>query len=146
MSQPSNESIVRRYFEAHAAHDYDTVGQLRHRDWTTEWPQSGERVRGHENDRAIMDNWPGGPPRNEALRIVGSEDRYVVTPLNTIHHVVGSGEAWWGDGTAVYPDGSTWFIVGLLQLCDGKVLCETWYFSAPIEAPAWRARWVERMA
>jgi hypothetical protein len=145
MTEPSNEDIVRRYFAAHAAHDYDTVGRLRHADWITEWPQSRERVRGVANDRAIMDNWPGGPPNNEEIRIVGSEDRWVLTPLNTIQRVVGSGDFWWGDGMAVYPDGSTWYVVGMLQLRDNKVSRETWYFGAPYEAPAWRAQWVERM-
>ena len=36
MSEPSNEEVVRRYFEAHVAHDYDKVGALRDSDWTTD--------------------------------------------------------------------------------------------------------------
>ena len=107
MAEPSNEAVVRRYLAAHAAHDYDTVGALRDPDWTVEWPQSGERVRGGANDRAIMDNWPGGLPSGEGFRVVGSEDRWVTTALNTIHRVVGSGDLWWADGTAAYPDPET---------------------------------------
>jgi hypothetical protein len=60
----SNEEVVRADVEAHAAHDYDTVGRMRHTDWTTEWPESGERVRGHANDRAIIDNWPDAGRRS----------------------------------------------------------------------------------
>ena len=146
MAQPSNDEIVRRYVAAVSAHDDDTVGALRDPDWTVEWPQSGERVRGHANDRAIMDNWPGGPPSAAEFRVIGSEDRWMVTPLNTIHRVVGSGDFWWGDGTSTYPDGSTWFITALLQLRGGKVYRETWFFAPPIDAPAWRAAWVERMS
>ena len=92
-----------------------------------------------------MDNWPDGLPQGERHRITGSEDRWVVTPANTIHRIVGSGDAWWFDGTASYPDGSTWFVAGLLTLRDGKVLHETWYFAPRLEPPAWRAGWVERM-
>jgi hypothetical protein len=33
-----------------------------------------------------------------------------------------------------------------MQLRDGKVYRETWYFASPFEAPVWRAAWVERMA
>lgn len=145
MAESSNEELVHDCFEAHAKHDYDTVGRLRHPDWYQEWPQSGERVRGVENDRAIMDNWPGGLPTAGKVRVVGSEDRWVVTPAFTFHRVVGNGDAWWADATASYPDGSNWFAAALLELRDGKVYRETWYFGPPLEAPAWRSQWVERM-
>ena len=130
---------------AHIAHDYDAVGAMRHADWYSEWPQSGERVRGHANDQAIMDNWPGGLPEAGTVRVVGSEDRWVLTPAWTIQRVIGSGDSFWVDGTATYPDGSTWFITALLELRGGKVLKESWYFGAPLEAPPWRAQWVERI-
>ena len=144
MPETSNEQVVHRYLAAHKAHDYDTVGTLRHPDWTEEWPQSGERVRGHANDRSIMDNWPGGLPQAGDIRVVGAEDRWVVTPALTMVRIVGSGDSWWTDGTATYPDGTAWHAVALLELRGGLVLRETWYFAPPIEAPAWRAQWVER--
>ena len=145
MSGPSNEEVVRRYLEAHRVHDYDTVGTLRHDDWMIEWPQTGERVRGHANDRAIMDHWPEGLPEAGRVRVTGSEDRWVSTPSNTIHRVVGSGDTWWIDGTATYPDGTTWFVAAILMLRDGKLSRETWYFAPPLGAPEWRAPWVERI-
>jgi ketosteroid isomerase-like protein len=144
MAERSNEEVVRQYFAAHVAHDYDLVGTLRDADWTTEWPQSGERVRGHANDRAIMDNWPGGLPTAGNIRVVGSEDRWVMTPAFTMQRVVGNGDFWWGDGTASYPDGGSWFVAALLEVRNGKILRETWYFAPPLEPPAWRAPWVER--
>jgi hypothetical protein len=143
VAQPSNEEIAFRYIAAHKAHDYETVDALRHPDWTEEFPQTGERIRGAANDRAVMDNWPGGLPEALEVRVVGSEDRWVMTPAFTIERVVGSGDSWWFDGTADYPDGSHWFLAGLAELRDGRVFKETWYFAPPLEAPAWRARWVE---
>jgi ketosteroid isomerase-like protein len=143
VANPSNEEIVRRYFEAQAAHDYDSAGALRD---PVEFPQSGERIRGSANNRAIMENWPDGRPSGLSVRVVGSEDEWVLTPSNTIHRVVGSGDYWFADGTSLYPDGSSWFLSVLMQLRDGKVYRETWYFGPPFEAPAWRAAWVERMA
>jgi ketosteroid isomerase-like protein len=145
VANPSNEEIVRRYYQAQAAHDYDSAGALRDPDWLVEWPQSGERIRGNANVRAIMENWPDGRPSGLSVRVVGSEDEWVVTPSNTIHRVVGSGDYWFADGTSLYPDGSTWFLSVLIQLRDGKVYRETCYFAPPFEAPAWRAAWVERM-
>ena len=145
MAELSNEQVVRRYVAAHEAHDYDTVGALRHPDWTTEWPQSRERIRGHANDRAIMDNWPGGFPDTQTVTIVGSEDKFVLTPAYTVQRVAGSGDTWWIDGSAGYPDGSTWFFAAMIELGDGKIHAERWYFAPELEAPAWRAAWVERM-
>jgi hypothetical protein len=145
MSTPSNEEIVRSYVAAHRAHDYDTVGAMRGPDWTEEWPQSGERVRGDANDRAIMDNWPGGLPEAGDIRVVGTEDRYVMTPAFTFERIIGNGDTWWADGTAVYPDGSAWFAVALIELRDARIHRETWYFAPPLEPPAWRSQWVERV-
>jgi ketosteroid isomerase-like protein len=145
MAEPSNEDIVRRYWRANEAHDFDTLSALRHRDWTAEWPQSGERLRGDANARAMLENFPGGLPDIKAGRLVGSEDRWVVTPVYTIQRVVGSGDSWWGDGTVSYPDGSTWCLATLVEIRDGKIYRQTDYFAEPFEAPAWRAPWVERM-
>jgi hypothetical protein len=141
----SNEDVVRRYLEAHRAHDYEAVGSLRHPDWTTEWPQSGERVRGHANDLAIMENWPGGLPEAGNVRVTGSEDRWVMTPVFTMVRIVGSGDFWWADGDATYPDGTKWHVAALLELRSELVYRETWYFAPPLEPPEWRSPWVERM-
>lgn len=145
MSEPSNDDIIRRYLAAHKAHDFEEISRLRHPDWLTEWPQTGERVRGDANERAIMEHWPQGMPTGGDLRIVGSEDRWVMTPAYTFVQIVGSGDSWWFDGTASYPDGSTWYLIGLCELRDQKLFRETWYFAPPLPAPEWRARWIESM-
>ncbi len=146
MAAPTNEELLRRWADAIAAQDDDALGALRHRDWTMDYPQSGERLRGHANDRAMLDNWPGGRPSAQPQRVVGAEDRWVVTPMFTVTRVVGSGDFWWADGTLAYPDGSRWLFAAMFELRDGKVLRETWYFAAPFEAPAWRAQWVEAIS
>ena len=69
MATPSNEQTMRRYLEAHEQHDTATMAELRVPDWIAEMPQSGERIRGHANDRAIMANWPGGRPEAKARRL-----------------------------------------------------------------------------
>ena len=145
MARTSNEDVVRRYVAAHASQDADAMGELRHADWTAEWPQSRERVRGHANAQALASAYPGGLPKIEAMRVVGSEDQWVMTPLFTLQRVVGNGDHWWADGTVTYPDGSVWCLAVLLELRDGKVFRETNYFAEPFEAPEWRAPWVERM-
>ncbi len=141
----TNDEVVQAYAEAYRTDDRERMAALRHRDWIMEYPQSGERIRGDAAMRAIMDHFPGGAPHIQSARVVGSEDRYVVTPMFTIERVVGNGELWWASGVADYPDGTTWHLVALLELRDGRIHRETNYFAAPFEAPAWRAPWVERI-
>lgn len=145
MPEPTNEEIVRAYARATEDGDSDRLTVLRHADWTSDWPQSGERVRGDTNMRGIIDHFPGGQPEVHTGHLVGSEDRWVMTPMYSVLRVVGSGDSWWADGTIKYPDGSTWFYVAFFELRDGKVYRETEYFAAPFEAPDWRRPFVERM-
>lgn len=145
MAGMTNEEIVRTYALAHETDDGSVMGSLRDPDWVAEMPQTGERIRGHANDRAIMAAWPGGHPEGSVHRIVGTEDRWVTTPAWTIERVTGSGDMWWVESDARYPDGSQWSAVILIELRNGKVFRERWHFGQPIDAPAWREPFVERM-
>ena len=141
----TNDEIVHRYTEAYRTNDLATMAALRHPDWSVDYPQSGERVRGSANMAAIMSAYPGGAPELVRTHVVGAEDRYVLTPMFTFERIAGAGDQWWADGVATYPDGSTWFFVVLIELRDGRIYHETEYFGQPFEAPAWRAAWTERM-
>ena len=141
----TNDEIVHRYTEAYRTDDHAAMADLRHPDWSVDYPQSGERVRGHPNMTAIMTHYPGGAPELVRTHVVGTEDRYVLTPSFTFERIAGDGDQWWADGLATYPDGSTWFFIVLIEMRDGKIWHETEFFAQTFEAPAWRARWVERI-
>jgi hypothetical protein len=142
----TNEEVVRRYAAAQIEGDFDTAESLRHKDWTAEWPQSGEIVRGTRNVRAIMENYPGGEPRLvKQRRLVGIEDHWVTSPVGGAFKVAGEGENWWGEWQMLYPDGRLWATVILIELRDGKIWKETQYWAEPFEAPAWRQEWVEKL-
>ena len=142
----TNAEVVRRYFAAMVDHDYDTQGALRHPDWTAVWPQSGEMVRGTANMRAILENYPGGPPNIAPEgKLIGSEDRWVVTPLGGAYQLAGEGENWWGEWQMRYPDGKTYLCVALLELRDNLVWRETVYWAEPFDPPDWRRQLVEPM-
>jgi hypothetical protein len=100
--------------------------ELRHDDYVMEMPQSGERVRGRDNMRAMQEAFPN-PPQAVLRRIVGSGDVWVMEATSTY------------DGTDVY------LVADIFEFRDGKIAKETRYYSQPFEAPAWRAQWVERM-
>ena len=143
MSNKTNREIVEHYFNAYPS-DWETMARLRHADFVEDWPQSGERIVGHENYRAIHENYPAGTPGVAIDRVVGTEDRLVVTPLFTPLRIVGMGDTFTVEAKASYPDGATSLIVTIVELKDGKVHRQRTYFSSPFEPPDWRSRWVTR--
>lgn len=142
----TNEELVRRYAEANMNYDDDLMDELRHADWSAVWPQSGEVVRSSAAMRRIIENYPGGRPRVVAERLIGSEDRWAMSPLGGLYRVAGEGENWWGEWRMTYPDGRTWFTITLIELREGSIFRETIYWAEPYEAPEWRAEFVERLA
>ena len=70
------------------------------------------------------------------------EDRWVVTPSNTVVRVAGSGDFWWGEWRMTYPDGQVYLCVDLLELRDGRICRETVYWAPPFDAPDWRRPFV----
>jgi hypothetical protein len=107
------------------AKDWDAHDQLIDDGYVQEWPQSGERILGKANSRAIKENYPTGR-----------------TP--TLRRIIGAGDLWIMETTIDYGSEVAQG-VHVLELKQGKILKETDYFSQPFESPAWRAKWVERM-
>src|SRR6266567_2767602 len=65
-------------------------------DIVEEYPQSGECMRGKSNRRAVYENYPGAgmPSQNAPVvkRVIGSEDRWVLTPSQTALRIIGTGD------------------------------------------------------
>ena len=103
---------------------------VRHQEYVMEMPQSGERFRGRENMRAFQrarDNHATPPRSLQLRRVLIKEGLWVV------------------EAVIDYGDGRVFDVVQLLELRDGKMWRDRWYFAEPFEAPEWRAQWVERM-
>jgi len=146
VSEENNQKVVERYVRAVFENDFETQERVLHADFISEWPQSGERVRGRANVRAIGTNYPGGAVKADVKAVRGAEDRWVTTPVGTLLRVIGTGDVYTALFTAIYPgDARLWHCAAVVELRDGKVLKSTVIFGAPFDAPAWRARWVERM-
>ncbi len=148
----SGRNTVERFLHAMKGPiDWETVQELQHPDYVEEWPQSGERTRGRENFRAILENWPGGIS-DESLateRIVGAEDQWAVSApvfgfMSPIR-IVGTGDVYTWEGEVRYSTGEVWKIVGIVELREGKIAKTTQYFASPFEPPEWRSQWVEKM-
>ncbi len=105
MVEPSIREIVERYMAAFPA-DFEALGQLRHPDYVEDWPQSGERIRGHQGYVRVHKEYPGGLPQAETERIVGSEDRWAASPSFTVVRINGEGDTFTVEGRLTYTDGA----------------------------------------
>jgi ketosteroid isomerase-like protein len=134
------------FFDKMSRRDLDGLLALMHPDFVEEYPQSGERVRGPANLRAILENYPGG--LGEAVaepEYHGRDEDWVITPAFTVVRVTDGVNAGTGLVKVRYPDGSQWWMITIFELKDDLLYRQTSLFAAPFEAPEWRSRWVERI-
>jgi len=121
-TEEDNRAVVERLIRCVNDRKVEIMDELFHEDAVMDWPQSGEKVVGAANRRAIYGAFPQLPtitPR----RLVSSGDLVVA-------------EASLDYGGPVYPT------VFIFELRDGKIATETAYWAQSFEAPQWRARWV----
>ena len=147
MPQPTSREIVDRLIRAIETADFDAIDELVADDVVEEYPQSGECMRGKSNRRAVYENYPGAgmPSQNAPVvnRVIGSEDRWVLTPSQTALRIIGTGDQYTITGLVRYPNGEVWHGIQIVELRGGKISRLTSYFAAPFEPAPWRARWVE---
>lgn len=142
----SSRDVVEQWAKALIAGDMDTQDRLLHDDLVNDFPQSGERIVGRANRRAMIENYPGTrdrPMSGTVRQIVGADDQWVMGPSFYITHIAGSSDQYAVAGTVTYPNGDLWHLVELLTLRDGKIVHITAYFGLPFDPPAWRSQWVE---
>jgi hypothetical protein len=72
--------VVERWVKGMVARDLELQAEVCAPDMVTEYPQSGERIRGWAYIRAATENYPSGPPKAEVAKVIGSEDKWVVGP------------------------------------------------------------------
>jgi ketosteroid isomerase-like protein len=148
MAERTNREVVERFVQAQANPAGESGDEYIADDLIEDYPQSGERIRGRANRRAIFEHYPGRGDRDfgpNQVRTVIGDDQWVMTPAMALARVNGSGERYTASGLITYPNGDRWHLIQLIELRGGKIARLTTYFAAPFEAPAWRATWVERM-
>ena len=127
------------------AREFDRLSEFVHPDCIHDYPQSGERIRGLANIRAMFENYPGGIGRTEtgSLQVAGDDRRWAMAPNFTLISVTGGGSSYASVVRAQYPDGSDWYVVTMFELVDGKQSRATLYFAPTFEAPEWRQQYTE---
>jgi len=120
----SNEAVIERLIKCINDRKVEVMDELFHDDAIMDWPQSGEKVVGADNRRGIYQSFPQLP---------------TITP----RRMVSDGDLVVAEASMDY-GGSSSKAVFIFELKDGKIAKETAYWSDPFEAPAWRAKWVEK--
>ena len=145
MSSPEPRAVFEAFVRAVNTGDTAALGDLVHRDFTQTFPQSGELIRGLENLRAELLGHPGGYEGKGTDRVVGSADRWVVTPSSTLVRIEGAGDTFTGVSRVHYSDGSDWYAVMIGEIRDGLVWRLQTFWGETFEAPPWRASLVEKI-
>lgn len=117
-----NEEVIKRLIKCINDEQIEVMDELFHDDAVMDWPQSGEKVIGAENRRAIYKSFPKLPK---------------ITP----RRMVSSGDLVVAEATLDY-GGPTYKTVFIFELRDGKIAKETAYWSEAFDAPEWRSKWV----
>jgi ketosteroid isomerase-like protein len=148
VAELTNREVVERFVEAMNQEDLDRAEQYLAEDVVEDYPQSGERIRGRANRRAVVENYPGRTGSafspGGAPTVVG-DDHWVMTPTMSLLRLNGSGERFTATGEIVYPNRERWHLIQLIELRAGKIAKLTTYFAAPFEPAPYRATFVERM-
>jgi hypothetical protein len=130
MDEQQAHHFLAELFSRLSAQELSTVNledQIRHDEYTMEWPQSGERLRGRQMMRAFQEANAGSRPPRRLRRVLVREELWVV------------------EGVVDYGGGREVDFVLILELREGKVFRETRYYAEPFEASEARARWFARM-
>ncbi len=148
MTGPSSREIFERWTRAMSAFDFDLLRELIHPDYVADWPQSGERIRGFDAFRAILESYPGGAVmamEGDSAQLMQHDERWLMTPGYTVVPLAG-GDSISSTHRTRYPDGSVWYVISFFTLKDGKMWRATTFFAPEFPAPEWRAHLVERIA
>ncbi|MEK7603031.1 MAG: nuclear transport factor 2 family protein [Patescibacteria group bacterium] len=121
----ANEAVIERLIGCINNRKIELMDELFHDDAIMDWPQSGEKVVGAENRRGIYQSFPQLP---------------TITP----RRMISDGELVVAEATLDYGGPVPSKTVFIFEFRDGKIATETAHWSEPFEAPAWRAKWVEK--
>ncbi|MFZ0138203.1 MAG: nuclear transport factor 2 family protein [Candidatus Sulfotelmatobacter sp.] len=114
-----------QHWAASDANDFVTEHLIYREDAVLDYPQSGERTRGRSNIQGQRASQP-------------SKKRF------TVQRIIGGGDLWVTELILTY-DGKPSYTVSIMEFAGDKVARETQYFADPFPAPAFRAKWVERI-
>jgi ketosteroid isomerase-like protein len=115
-----NEKVIERLIKCINDKKVEVMDELFHDDAVMDWPQSGERIVGAANRRAIYGAFPALP---------------TITP----RRMVSEGDLVVAEASLDYGGPSPYKAVFIFEFRGGKIAKETAYWSEPFPAPDWRS-------
>ncbi len=122
MSATDNRGAIERLLAGIDAGDISVMDEVFADDAVMEIPQSGERIEGADNRRAVYGAMP-------------------LLPKVRPRRIRGDGDFWTAEATLTY-DTRSYEVAFIFEFRDGKIVRETGYWADPFEPPEWRAEWV----
>ena len=120
-----NKKVIERLIKCINDNEIKIMDELFHEDAVMDWPQSGEKIVGAENRRAVYNAFPKLP---------------IITP----RRMVSGGNLVVAEASLDYGTPVIYKTIFVFEFRDGKIAKETAYWSEPFEAPKWREKWVEK--
>jgi ketosteroid isomerase-like protein len=127
MSEAENRETIERLGQGLTEGDLELFHEQFTDDAVIDYAQSGERIVGTANRRALYGAFPS-LPKVTTKRILVSGDLGVL------------------EAELDYGDEVDWRAVFIFEFRDGKIAKETTYWTQPFDAPEWRSAWVERVS
>lgn len=143
MAEFSARALFEAFLLALNSGEIDTMLGMLHPEYEEEYPQSGEHIRSAGALRQILEHYPGGLPNTRVERVIGGEDRWVMTPSATLLRIEGTGNVYTAAQRVQYPDQSWWHAVSIVEIRDQKIYRLQSFYAQDFEPPAWRSSWVE---
>ena len=121
------KEIIEQFWQAMEGNDFYKAAELFHDDFTLEWHQSGERIRGRENFAKLNTAYPTQGIWHFTINSIVAEGDVVVSDVSVT------------DGLR------TDRVITFSTVRDGKIWKQVEFWPEPFEAPEWRAQWVEKI-
>lgn len=123
----NSKQVIETFWQMMEGNDFYAVAQLLHKEYTLDWPQSGERIRGAENFAKLNTAYPAEGKWRFVINSIVADGENVVTDVSVT------------DG--VRQDR----VITFSTIRDEKIWKQVEFWPEPFEAPNWRAQWVERI-
>ena len=121
------KKILELFWKTMESNDFYAVAELLHHEFTLEWHQSGERIRGRENFAKINTAYPAEGKWHFHINSMVVEGDVVVTDVSVT------------DG--VRKDR----VITFSTVREGKIWKQVEFWPEAFEAPEWRKAWVENI-
>lgn len=122
-----SKQLIEAFWKRMESNNFYAVADLMHDEFTLEWHQSGELIRGRENFAKINTAYPANGKWYFNINSIVAEGDIVVTDVSVTDGVVKDR------------------VITFSTIRDEKIWKQVEFWPEPFAAPEWRAQWVEKI-